>query len=157
MESFFYMHTYLDESGDLGFNFDHPYRSKGSSRYISIAHVAFEDDNLVKAERFMKKTMRFLGFNNKTEVKGSSLDDEKALKAAKKITHFITQSGTVKIGGIVAKKENVNEALKSDTNILYNYLVGDLVNPYYKIFPDVYFFPDKRSIKTEEVIVLKSI
>lgn len=32
--------VYLDESGDLGWKFDAPYRSGGSSRYLTIAAIA---------------------------------------------------------------------------------------------------------------------
>jgi hypothetical protein len=31
------MNLYLDESGDLGWKFDKPYRDGGSSRYLTIA------------------------------------------------------------------------------------------------------------------------
>lgn len=34
------MNVYLDESGDLGWVLDKPYRNGGSSRFMTIAFVA---------------------------------------------------------------------------------------------------------------------
>ena len=33
--------VYLDESGDLGWKFDAPYRCGGSSRYLTISAIIF--------------------------------------------------------------------------------------------------------------------
>jgi hypothetical protein len=38
------MLIYLDESGELGWKFDAPYRKGGSSRYLTIASLVISPD-----------------------------------------------------------------------------------------------------------------
>ncbi|MBF4102116.1 DUF3800 domain-containing protein [Gallibacterium anatis] len=46
--------VYLDESGDLGWKFDAPYRQGGSSRYLTIAAIVINHDKRHILKRLMK-------------------------------------------------------------------------------------------------------
>ncbi|VEH66653.1 Uncharacterised protein [Rodentibacter pneumotropicus] len=46
--------VYLDESGDLGWKFDAPYRQGGSSRYLTIATILIHHDKRHLLKRLMK-------------------------------------------------------------------------------------------------------
>lgn len=68
--------VYLDESGDLGWKFDHPYRNGGSSRYLTIAAILIHPDK----RKHLKRVMKRLYVKTKTppeqEVKWASLTEE---------------------------------------------------------------------------------
>jgi len=34
-----HIYVYLDESGDEGWNFSHPYQQGGSSKYLSVGYI----------------------------------------------------------------------------------------------------------------------
>ena len=46
---------YLDESGDLGWKFDAPYRDGGSSRYITIAALIVPEESVHDPMRGMRR------------------------------------------------------------------------------------------------------
>jgi hypothetical protein len=46
---------YLDESGDLGWSFDKPYRHGGSSRYLTIASLVVDPSKKHFPKRLIKK------------------------------------------------------------------------------------------------------
>lgn len=49
------MNLYIDESGDLGFTFDKPYRIGGSSRYLTIAFLLVPKELSHLPKRVVKK------------------------------------------------------------------------------------------------------
>ncbi|WMN84132.1 DUF3800 domain-containing protein [Vibrio parahaemolyticus] len=48
---------YLDESGDLGWTFDSPYRRGGSSRYLTIASLIVSPEKKALAKTNDKETL----------------------------------------------------------------------------------------------------
>jgi hypothetical protein len=55
----------------------------------------------------------------------------------------------IKIDCIVAKKENVQQHIRCDSNKLYNYMCRLVIPDYVQTEPKVEFIPDKRSIKVQ--------
>jgi hypothetical protein len=51
------MNVYLDESGDLGWTFDKPYRHGGSSRYLTISVLIVPKDLSHLPKRILKKSI----------------------------------------------------------------------------------------------------
>jgi len=42
------MHVFLDESGDLGWNFEHPFRMGGSSRFLTLAFLVVDESTHIQ-------------------------------------------------------------------------------------------------------------
>jgi len=107
------LNIYLDESGDLGF-------SQGSSKYFTIAFVVVKDPVLFA--RCVKETKMKYKIPREVELKGNTarkIVKEDFLKRINKLD--------IEIHAITAKKKNVELKLRSDANILYNYIVGLLL------------------------------
>ena len=60
---------YLDESGDLGWNFTAPYRSGGSSRHMTIASLCVPSDKKHLPKRVIKKLYEKFSWPVGTEKK----------------------------------------------------------------------------------------
>jgi hypothetical protein len=104
------MYVYLDESGDLGFR-------QGGTKYFTIAFV------IVKApipfRRCVKAVKEKHNIPREVELKGNTTRE-----VVKKdlLSRFLKLD--MEVHAITVKKENVEVKLRTDTNILYNYMVG---------------------------------
>ena len=104
------MFVYLDESGDLGFG-------GGGTDYFTIAFVILEDP--VPFKRCIKRIKEKYNIPQNVELKGNNTRDLIKRDLLQRLCRL-----NIEIHTITVKKENVNEKLRSDTNILYNYMVG---------------------------------
>lgn len=105
------MYIYLDESGDLGF-------SEGSSKYFVIAFVRLNKPEGLK--RCVRKIKQKYNIPSNVELKGY----ETQLKIKKELLIRFSRLPDLEIYSITAKKENIEERLRTDTNIFYNYMTG---------------------------------
>lgn len=120
------MHSniFLDESGDLGWTFNKPYRQGGSSRFLTIAYLICPSTHINIPRRFVRDFYKKYNFNPKDEIKASELKShhkdficQETLKMMAKYPNFL-------LGSITVKKSNVAIHLQSDGNKLYNYMIG---------------------------------
>lgn len=107
---------YLDESGDLGF-------AQGSSRYFTIAFAIVK--NPAHFKRCVRKTKTKFKIPHDAELKGSRTEEQIKKDFLLKVSKL-----DVEIHAITVDKKNVQSKLRSDTNILYNYMVGLLLVDY---------------------------
>lgn len=77
-------HIYLDESGDTGWLFEHPYTKGGSSRYLVIAacQVAPEVDH--KPERMLRSMYKHRNWKTGVEKKWAQMSPRGSLRLCKK-------------------------------------------------------------------------
>ncbi|QTR55493.1 DUF3800 domain-containing protein [Thiothrix unzii] len=144
------MIIYLDESGDLGWKFTAPYRDGGSSRYITIASLAVSPDKKHLPKRLIKKLYKKFNWPIDIEKKWSNMTiDERVWFASQAATLRNRYSDDIRYISITVKKENVEPHIRSDANMLYNYMIGlSLLNEMAK-HDAITFIPDPRSIKVE--------
>ncbi|MCB0651498.1 MAG: DUF3800 domain-containing protein [Saprospiraceae bacterium] len=141
--------VYFDESGDLGWILDAPYRDGGSSRYFTIAYVLIPSEKSILLDRFIRRFYKSYSIEAKREFKGMNFNDEFAVIAAKRIVKFLKTNEDVKIGAITVKKEEVPKIIDArNSNILYNYMVAVALTPVLKTLKSVRIIPDKRSVPT---------
>ncbi|WP_439242481.1 DUF3800 domain-containing protein [Lonepinella sp. BR2474] len=142
--------VYLDESGDLGWKFDAPYRYGGSSRYLTIATILIEHGK----RHLLKRLMRDLYKKTKTptteEIKWAKLSQENRCWIAEKLVQFKEKLGAdVQYFCITVSKEKVREHIRQDPNKLYNYMIKLLLAKELSQYSDVFLNVDQRSIKIE--------
>lgn len=144
------MIIYLDESGDLGWKFTAPYRKGGSSRFLTIASLVVSADKKHLPKRIVRKMYKKFKWPTSTEKKWSEMNNKERVFFAEQAQRLISSHlSDVKYLSITVKKENVQEHIRSDSNKLYNYMIGlSLVNEMSK-HKNVTFMPDPRSIKVE--------
>jgi hypothetical protein len=110
---------YLDESGDLGFNFSVP----GASRHLTIAFIA--TTNSTELKRVVRDIKRNQGIGGSTELKGYNTRFEIREELARRLARL-----PVEIHAVTVYKPNVETRLREDTNIFYNYVAGLVLVPY---------------------------
>lgn len=142
---------YLDESGDLGWSFDKPYRQGGSSRFLTIAGIitSKEDNTHVYPKRLIKKLYQKYNWDQKQEVKWSHMTMAQRIYFAKKVNGMMQSNRSMELVSIIVYKPKVQEHIRKDPNKLYNFMIRLLLIDQMSKFDHVLFHPDPRSIKVE--------
>jgi hypothetical protein len=114
---------YLDESGDLGWNFTAPYRDGGSSRFLTIASLCVPTEKKHLAKRVIKKLYQNFGWPAGAEKKWSMMKVPERNEFARAAHDFCSAHADVHVHAITVKKQNVQNHLRADGNKLYNYMI----------------------------------
>ena len=140
---------YLDESGDLGWTLDKPFRSGGSSQFLSIAYIIVPNEQIKYCNRVVRDIYTLFNVQSNVELKGTSMNEQQKLIAAGKIVKMLKDKPDMCIGAITVKKKNVRYHLREDGNILYNYMIGLSTLNKIQTFGQVEMVRDKRSVKVK--------
>lgn len=108
--------VYLDESGDLGWVFDKPYRHGGSSRYLTIAFVVCPSKKRHLLQRIVVDVYRRTKFNPKQELKGSALSVADKCFFAEKVRKLVSMNPDIVVGSITVNKSKVMQHIREDAN-----------------------------------------
>lgn len=140
---------YLDESGDLGWKFDAPYRKGGSSRYLTITAVCVPSEKNHIPKRIIKDLYTQCGWPISCERKWVQMPAQERTEFASQARKMCDKHTDIYVHAIVVKKERVEEHIRKDGNKLYNYMIKlallDRMCPY----GIVTLIPDPRSIKVK--------
>ncbi len=143
------MYIYLDESGDLGWTLNKPYRHGGSSRYLTIIALLVPKSLKHHPKRIVKKLYEHEKFNPSIEIKGSDLNQDQKLYFANLAVAMLARHPEIRLYSITVYKPNVQQHIRSDPNKLYNYMIGLCLLEKIKTFDNVILIPDPRSIKVK--------
>jgi hypothetical protein len=143
------VNTYLDESGDLGWTFDKPYRHGGSSRFLTITYFISPQVKKDIPKRFIKDIYSHFHFDVNKEIKGKDLNEIQLDYIVPKILQIIIKN-QFEVGSITVKKQNVQPHIRADENKLYNYMIK------LALLPDVLKYEHVNLIRDERTIKVKS-
>jgi len=143
------MIVYIDESGDLGWNFSMPFRNGGSSRYLTISCLAVPNNKKQYPRRIVRELYNKFSISTKIEIKGSQLHDGQKTFFTEKVINLLNQHQDIKIYSITVNKMNVAPHIKKDGNKIYNYMLSLLLLDHIKDEEKVTLIPDPRSIKVK--------
>ena len=138
---------YVDESGDLGWNFDLPYREGGSSRYLTIAAVIASLATSKHASRLIRNLYTSRKWNPNKEKKWVKMIPSAREDFALRATALSQERSGINYRTITVYKPNVQDHIRRDGNKLYNYMIGLLLLSHIQRFDRVTFIPDERTIK----------
>ncbi len=141
------MHVFLDESGDLGWKFDKPYRMGGSSRYLTLAFLLVDEDTHKYPRRLIRRLRSKYGIPPSKEVKGSDLTSGQLIYFADKARQLSDNRPRIGYCSITVRKENVQNHIRNDPNKLYNFMINLCILDLIKDEPKVFITPDPRSMK----------
>lgn len=139
----------LDESGDLGWKFDAPYRHGGSSRHLTIASILYPQEKKKYPVRLIRNLYTAFRWDPKDEIKWASMNMNARDKFAELLKSLVITYPDIKLLSITVKKENVQSHIRSDANKLYNYMIGLSLLNEMKNHEHVTFVPDPRAIKVK--------
>lgn len=142
--------VYIDESGDLGWSFDKPYRQGGSSRYLTIAGILISHDKRHLLKRLMKNLYNKTHTPHHQEVKWAKLTKEHRLWIAQKLSNLKQKLGCdIEFICVVVQKEKVAHHIRLDPNKLYNYMIKRAFAEKLSYYEFVMLNIDQRSMKVE--------
>lgn len=143
------MYIYIDESGDLGFILNKPFRNGGSSRYLTITFLLVPENLSHHPRRIVRELYEKRKRSPKNEIKGNSLSKSARLFVAENAVKLLLKFPKIKIMAITVNKQNVEEHICKDANKLYNYMIGLVLPGKVKHQEKITLIPDKRSIKVK--------
>lgn len=143
------MYLYYDESGDLGFSFNAPYRKGGSSRFLTIGFLLVPQGGAVPIKRLMRKLYRRKNRLPSIEIKGSSLTGADKVWFAERLVRLTQTVKDIQLFSITINKRNVQQHIREDPNKLYNYATYLAVKDKIAKYEQVVLFPDPRAIKVK--------
>ncbi|MCX6345764.1 MAG: DUF3800 domain-containing protein [Armatimonadetes bacterium] len=126
---------YIDESGDLGFG-------TGSSNYFVLAIVCVDSSNNDKLKRYVRKFRMSMRLPAGVEMKASNTNSTNRVRFLDGLSKL-----PCSFHYIVVNKSKVQQPLKRDTNILYNYVSGLVLVPMISILQQATVNFDCRTIK----------
>ncbi|MEL7221834.1 MAG: DUF3800 domain-containing protein [Bacteroidota bacterium] len=138
---------YFDESGDLGWTLDKPYRrGGGSSQYFTIAYLILPPHKNKIINRFIKRFNTERGSHK--EYKGADFIEKRAKSMANKIGRLLRIHEDIRIGVVTVQKKNLPVQLIGSGNddVVYNYLVQRGICDKLEAATLVNIVPDKRSV-----------
>lgn len=140
---------FLDESGDIGWTFNKPYRQGGSSRYLTIAAVVIPSAIEHLPRDLISSLYKDYGWKQDKEKKWAAMRPAQKLEFAKRACQLVTDYPDIKLFAITVKKEQVFPHIRNDGNKIYNYMIRLLLLDEMCEYAEVAFHPDPRSIKVE--------
>ncbi|TDR32604.1 DUF3800 domain-containing protein [Hydromonas duriensis] len=136
-------HIYLDESGDLGWNFN-----LGSSCFLTLAAIiipAHLSHHLERLVRGIYKSRKRCLKNELKSVELSSIERQNFVNALVKLNE---KHREIYFKSITVNKKKVNDSFRKNPNGLYNYMTKLLLVESMTSYKIIDFLPDSRSIKT---------
>jgi len=142
------IHICLDESGDLGWSFQKPYRDGGSSRHITIASILFEPSLEKEIIKLIRKLYKKHGWSSKQEMKWNMMNSAERDSFATRTSRLVRNNqDLIQLCSITAYKKNVFSHIRTDSNKLYNYMIRMSLVKHMAKYEVVKLKPDDRSIK----------
>lgn len=138
---------FLDESGDLGWTLDKPYRAGGSSRFLTIAGICCEENRQHIPARTVRQLYSDCGWNPKLEKKWTHMDAAERTAFAHLAKAMLEANPDITAHAIVVNKSKVMGHIRVDPNKLYNYAIGCCMLEHLSRFEAVTLVPDPRSVK----------
>ena len=141
--------VYLDESGDLGWNFSLPYRSGGSSRFLTIASLCVPPAKKHLPKRLIKRLYERFNWPRNVEIKWSGMPEPARAEFARTAATMCAANPDICLHSITVRKENVKAHIRQDSNKLYNYMIRLSLLDRMAAHEAVTLIPDPRSIKVQ--------
>lgn len=140
---------YLDESGDLGWDFAAPYRSGGSSRFLTIGALCVPPAKRHIPKRLIKNLCDKFKWNPTNEKKWSDMSDAARREFAEAARRLCDANADIHLRCITVRKEKVMQHIRSDANKLYNYMIRLSLLDSMATHDTVTMVPDPRTIKVQ--------
>lgn len=140
---------YLDESGDLGWTLDRPYRSGGSSRYLTIGALIVPSEKTHLPRRLIKRLYVDRKWQQSSEKKWTDMSADAKADFCNRAVKMKLAEPDIAFTTITVKKENVQAHIRADSNKLYNFMIKMLLLDHMAKLDHVVLVPDPRTIKVQ--------
>jgi len=140
---------YVDESGDMGWNFTAPYRRGGSSRHLTIATLVCPSEVKHFPKRLIVDLYKKFRWDPRVETKWSVMTHEERVAFAVQTVKMLKKQNDIRLFAITVYKPKVADHIKKDSNKLDNYMIGVSLEDEMQKYDAITLVPDQRSIKVQ--------
>jgi hypothetical protein len=119
--------AFFDESGDLGWKFDAPYRQGGSSRFFVIASALGPGKLHHPLGRVIKKLWHTQGWTSQQEKKWKDIPNKARLSFAELALGCIEANPDIRLSVSILDKQALQPHLRPDHHLLYAHLATQLI------------------------------
>jgi hypothetical protein len=148
------MIVYLDESGDLGWVLDQPFGKGGSSRFLTLTFLFVPETKKHLPKRIVRELYNKHKWPTDIERKAHDLSHAQKILFCQKAKDLLSAHQEIQLKTITVNKAKVQEHIRKDPNLLYNYMARLCVLDHLKDYPTVRLVPDERSIRIENRMTL---
>jgi hypothetical protein len=140
---------FADESGDLGWTLDKPYRAGGSSRHLTVASICVPPEKRHLPKRVVRNLYKKYGWPTCQERKWVDMPANARTDFARSALEMCQKNPDISLHAIIVNKVNVEEHIRKDPNKLYNFMVRLSLLDCLCQYDEAKLIPDARSIKVE--------
>jgi hypothetical protein len=141
------MRIYVDESGDLGWTLDRPFRQGGSSRYLTLACLVLPTPHYKRPRKLIARLYKKYGW--RAERKAADATPAQKATFCHMATALLRRYPEIKLDIITVQKSNVQDHIRQDANKLYNFMLGLVIPDHVSQEQDIELMTDARSIKVK--------
>lgn len=141
------MLIFLDESGDFGWSLDKPRFEGGSSRFITIAGIVIEKDQMKDLIQYTRGIFYKYQLNPRLELKGKKISNQLALSITKDLL-TLSSITPFQIISVTVDKRSVSHQLRRDSNVFYNHMLNNLLTDHVKNYNEIEIVLDDRTTKS---------
>lgn len=135
--------VFLDESGDLGWKLDAPYRQGGSSRYFTIAVAIGGQNHHRKFGQLMRDVHHFNGWTSKQEKKWTDTKHKARLDFGQRVVKLCQKQLAIKLVVTTIEKAKVPPHMREGHfHLLYAWMVATAIAPIVKQYSLISVCPD---------------
>jgi hypothetical protein len=139
------MRIYVDESGDLGWTLDRPFRQGGFSRYLTVACLVLPTTHYKRPRKVIARLYRKYGW--RAEKKAADATPAQKATFCQMAKALLQSYPEMKLDVITVKKCNVQDHIRQDANKLYNFMLGLVIPERVTQEQEIELITDARSIK----------
>lgn len=142
----------LDESGDLGWIFNKPYRQGGSSRFFTIGATVGINNGHRKPGSVFKKLSKIQNWTSKNEKKWIDLGSQVRKTFANLTVEMVKENPGVHILVCVLDKRKVPTHLHGHHHLMYSWMTSSLIAPTVRTLRQASICPDELNSGSDTLV-----
>jgi Protein of unknown function (DUF3800) len=136
---------YLDESGDLGREFELPFGRGGSSRFFTLAAVAVDDAQISQLTRTVRGIYKGRSRLVKSELKSHQLNQKEKALFAQQAKQMAQTKKLTELSAITVDKRSLPALMHTDREVMLHHMHKQLLLPLLISHAEVTLIPDQTN------------
>jgi Protein of unknown function (DUF3800) len=136
---------YLDESGDLGREFELPFGRGGSSRFFTLAAVAVDDAQISQLTRTVRGIYKGRSRLVKSELKSHQLNQKEKALFAQQAKQLAQTKKLTELSAITVDKRSLPALMHTDREVMLHHMHKQLLLPLLISHAEVTLIPDQTN------------
>ncbi|MGO6886626.1 MULTISPECIES: DUF3800 domain-containing protein [Rhizobium] len=147
----------LDESGDLGWQLNLPYRQGGSSRYFTVGAIVGINDNHRVPGKVVKALKKEFDWTSNNEKKWIGIGSGVRRSFAHRAVKMVKENPRVHLLVAVIDKQKVPKHIQGHFHLFYSWMASSLIGPTVRHLRQVSICPDELNAGLGYDVLIESI